>query len=523
MRLTALYTLLVFIFLAQAIAQDETVAPVTVYRNVERIEFTGNTVISSDELLKIVGIKPGQLLTNVELSRGVQAITDAYRDRGYLAVVTGDIVAPFQETGVLRIPITEVHVSEVRIEGLQRTKEFAVRRLLEVQPGVLYSVAALRRDAERLFALNIFESVNARLAEADEPGKIVVVWELVERKRTGFITVGGSYSSRDNLVGSVTVTESNLQGLAEQIRLTANVNSLDARLGGELLYYTPWVAPKTSMTLRAFDLASYRFGRDLVNGTDIDRYYERGKGGQALFTRSLTNVRRLVGGIRYENLNVANLPVQLFIGNIPSQDGTVAAISGEYVTDLRDSVVYPTHGLLWRAVLEPGRVNLDDNGDNWITKGSVEIRRFFALDRIPVLPGQAATRRPRVIATRLMAGTTVGDLPFFEQYFIGGLGSLRGYIEGRFWGDNMALATVEYRQPFGRSFTGVAFVDAGDAWGSDFQFQPGVDTDFKQHKGFSPRAGVGVGVRYTSEIGSFGLDFAWGEEFRTHITLGDTF
>ncbi|MEN6521262.1 MAG: BamA/TamA family outer membrane protein [Armatimonadota bacterium] len=523
MRLAAIYTSLVFILFAQAVAQDETVAPVTVYRNVDRIEFTGNTVISSDELLEIIGIRPGQLLTNVELSRGIQAITNAYMDRGYLAVVTGDIVAPFQETGILRVPITEVHVSEVRIEGLRRTKEFAIRRLLEVQPGVLYNIAALRRDAERLFALNVFESVNARLAEADEPGRVVVIWELVERKRTGFITLGGSYSSKDNLVGSVTVTESNVRGLAEQIRLTVNVNSLDTRFGGELLYYTPWVAPKTSMTLRAFDLVSYRFGRDLVNGMDSDRYFERGKGGQALFTRTLTNVRRLVGGIRYEDINVSNLPVQLFVDNTPSQDGTVAAISGEYVTDLRDSTVYPTSGMLWRAIMEPGRVNLEDNGDNWITKGSVEMRRFFALDRIPVLPGQTAARRPRVIAARLMAGSSVGDIPFFEQYFIGGLGSLRGYIEGRFWGDNMVLATVEYRNPFGKSFTGVAFVDAGDAWGSDFQFQPNVDTDFRQHKGFSPRAGAGIGVRYTSDVGSFGLDFAWGEEFRTHITLGDTF
>jgi len=103
------------------------------------------------------------------------------------------------------------------------------------------------------------------------------------------------------------------------------------------------------------------------------------------------------------------------------------------------------------------------------------------------------------------------------------MGSLRGYLEGRFWGEHMALGSIEYRHPLGRALTGIAFVDVGDAWGSPFQFQPDVDTDFGQHRNFSPRAGAGVGIRYTSEFGALGLDFAWGEEFRTHFTFGETF
>lgn len=523
MRLAAFSLSMIFIFLAQAVAQDRPAAPVTVYRNVERIEFIGNTVIESVELLEIIGIRPGQLLTNVELERGIQSISQAYQDQGYLAVVTDDVLTQFQQTGVLTIPITEVKVAEVRFTGLDRTREFAIIRLLEIRPGELYNIAGLRRDAERLFALNIFESVNARLDQAGQPGQVIVIWELVERERTGFITFGGSYSPRDNLVGSAILTQANLRGRAEQLRLTASIGSIDGRFGWELFYLAPWIAEKTSMTARVFNLVRYRFGQDLVNEPDTDRYFERRNGGQVLFGRALTNVRRLVGGVRYERLNVSNLPVEFFVDDTSPEDGTVASISGEYVTDLRDSVVYPTRGKLWRTVIEPGRVDLDDNGTDWITKGSAEIRRFFALDRIPVLPGQTAERRPRVIAARLMAGTAVGDLPFFEQYFVGGIGSLRGYLEGRFWGENMVLASVEYRQPFGRTITAVAFIDAGDAWGSEFQFQPGVDTDFSQHRSFSPRAGVGVGVRYVSEFGALGLDFAWGEDFRTHLTLGETF
>lgn len=519
----AIYSLvLIFLITAPTVAQERT-PPLTVLRNVDRIEFTGNTVLTDEELHQIIGIDQGQLLTTTELEEGIKAITQAYQDRGYLAIVAEDVVSEFQETGVLTIPIIEVTIAEVRFEGLQRTRDFAIRRLLETQPGVLYNIALIRRDAERLFSLNIFESINARLEQAEQLGQVIVIWQLVELERTGYITLGGSYSSRDSLVGSVIITQSNFRGRAEQLRLIASIDSIDGRFGWELYYFNPWVAERTSMALRTFNIVRYRFSEDLVNEPDTDRYFERRRGGQVLFGRSLTNTRRLVGGLRFENLNVSNLPVEFFEGDVPPEDGSVTAVSMEYATDLRDSAVYPTRGKLRRTFIEPGYVNLDDNGTNWIVKSSTEIRRFYALDHISALPGQASERRPRVIAVRLQIGTSIGDLPFFEQYFVGGMGSLRGYLEGRFWGEHMALGSIEYRHPLGRALTGIAFVDVGDAWGSPFQFQPDVDTDFGQHRNFSPRAGAGVGIRYTSEFGALGLDFAWGEEFRTHFTFGETF
>ena len=132
--------------------------------------------------------------------------------------------------------------------------------------------------------------------------------------------------------------------------------------------------------------------------------------------------------------------------------------------------------------------------------------------------------RVPVLAARVMAGTSVGSLPFFEQYFVGGVNNLRGYAEDRFWGKNMAIANVELRYPLFASLVGVAFVDAGQAWGSEFRFQgTGFSTEFQQSRQFGPRLGAGVGVRYLTPLGPLRLDFAVGDSFRTHFTLGQTF
>jgi outer membrane protein insertion porin family len=205
---------------------------------------------------------------------------------------------------------------------------------------------------------------------------------------------------------------------------------------------------------------------------------------------------------------------------LTSADGDVASVSAEWLNDTRDSPIYPTSGYYYRGVIEPGWVNQQD-GSNGIIRGQVEGRRFKMFGKLN--PDCPPKRPPAVLALRVQAGAYAGTLPFFEQFFLGGTHGLRGYLEDRFWGPYLVQATAEYRYPLSRSIAAVAFIDAGDAWGSRWQFVPGTDTDFEQHEGFEPRAGIGVGGRYVGPLGALGLDFAWGEQFLVTLVFGQTF
>jgi len=514
---------MILLFLPRAGAQTQPAIP-SVLHIVNRIEFAGNTLISSAELAKVVGIKEGGLVGTRRIEEAVGAIEQAYRERGYLAVVSDNFLQTFQETGTLRFPITEVRVAEVRIEGLHRTREPVIRRMLELRPGDLYSVSALRRDADRLNTLGILESIDASVEEAAQLGRVIVVWKLAEREKTGYVSLGGSYSPRDRLIGTVTLTESNLRGRAEHLQVSASIGSIKGRPSFEVFYLNPWVAKQTSLGLRAFTAVRYRFSDHLVTIPGTDWYFERRSGGQITAGRTLSPFRQLSVGTRYEDVKVENLPLQFLTPTIASADGKVAAVSGESIVDRRDSLSYPTSGYLSRTTLEPAHASLTDGGSNWFAKGSGEFRRFFPLQRMEIGTEEVrAGRRPRVLAARFVGATSTGRLPFFEQYFLGGTVGLRGYTEERFWGKHMVLGIVEYRIPIGRSLTTHLFTDAGDAWGSRFQFAPSAPTIFHQHKSFSPRLGAGFGLRYTTDLGSLGLDFAWGEGFHIHLTFGPAF
>src|SRR5581483_5427723 len=111
--------------------------------------------------------------------------------------------------------------------------------------------------------------------------------------------------------------------------------------------------------------------------------------------------------------------------------------------------------------------------------------------------------------------------PFFEQYFIGGADTLRGYREDRFWGKNMLLASVEFRQPLANALTGVLFLDAGHAWGGSYT---NVTIQGFDQSGFRPHLGLGLGIRVRTPLGPLRLDYGFGDEGgRTHFSIGNVF
>ena len=120
-----------------------------------------------------------------------------------------------------------------------------------------------------------------------------------------------------------------------------------------------------------------------------------------------------------------------------------------------------------------------------------------------------------------MVESAIEKLPFFEQFFVGGAESLRGYREDRFWGDNMLLISVELRKPIAQAITGVVFVDYGDAWNGNPEFFIG---ELEQHVNFKGHFGTGVGMRVTTPIGHLRLDYGIGTEGgRTHFSMGHAF
>jgi len=118
-------------------------------------------------------------------------------------------------------------------------------------------------------------------------------------------------------------------------------------------------------------------------------------------------------------------------------------------------------------------------------------------------------------AFRAFGGISSGNVPDSELFDIGGADTLRGYDDNQFEGKKAVTLSAEYRIPFGSKMQGVIFADAGKAW--DNESDPTVTSN-------SLKVGKGVGLRFNTPLGPLRLDFANGEQGnKVHFSIGQAF
>lgn len=523
---------------------------VTEFPKVNQFEVTGSSLFTNEQLQAVLKTRAGEVFNQVNFQQDLNALSKLYSDKGYQIRFTFNTDQPdFLDRGILRVEVMELKVGALNIKWPTRevkdkqgnvirsyeqhkTKEYVVRRELSQRPGALYNVQQLQKDFRALNNLNYFESINP-VVEVAENLTVSITWELTER-RTGQISVGAGYSPRQQLIGRAELSDQNFRGKGQGVSISGEIGTFggDGAPSVELTFHEPWLTKdKTSVTVSLYNKLVYRFSRNLVDFQNADRYFERRFGGQISFGRPFQWPISL--GLRAERINTGDLPKKV---DFPRQDGTIFAVNASRVWNSRDYPQNPTSGNYLRFTTEVGHASLDKGvatenfGSSIFNKYIVDARKYIPLRK------RKATKEPEreqeaqkmpVLALRFLAGTVLGDVPFFEQFFLGGAESLRGYLEDRFWGNTMFLGSVEYRRPIINRIVGVLFVDVGDAFNSNSAFRftnKQLATDFKQHSGISPRASVGVGLRVATPIGPIRLDVGYGfEGIRSHFSIGHAF
>lgn len=511
---------------------------VTENPKISDVKVVGSEPIPAAKVLGLMKTKPSQVLNTTTLNQDIEAIQAYFGDQGYIAYVTEDIgVDP--KTGVLTVPILVNRVESVVITGNRKTKVWALLREMKTQPGKVFNVKVLKEDIIRIYNLDILEDVKPyQITPGAEIGMVKITIPVVEKK-TGLVSVGFGYSSRQRLVGQARLAETNFRGRAQGVNLLWQQGTSEA-VGGsaseELGFYEPWIDKKhTSLSVNGYNKILYRFSSGVFGSTTFSNdqnYSERHQGGDITLSRPLTERTRVFVGGRYEDVTTDESLLQTLSDyNRLVMQGVVAAGSVRLVHNTRDFDLDPGGGQYDGISVEYGSVNasrfeprilpltgFDEKPfDGPFNKASIDLRRYFSKGGRKLTPQDKRV----TLAFRLRAGISSGKLPFFEQFFVGGAESLRGYREDRFWGDNMLLASAELRKPIAQSISGVLFVDYGGAWAGNSHF---FITQLPQSQTFQGNVGTGVGIRVNTPIGHLRLDYGIGSEGgRTHFSMGQAF
>ena len=503
---------------------------------VKKIVFVANTPngepsVPAATLLKQMETLQGNVLNVNSLTRDLDKLQTAMRREGFIATISSDInIDPV--TNILTIPFIEAHINRIEFRGLKKTRPVVVRREFRSKEGDVLDEKKLSKDVTRVYNLGLFDQVLP--AEYDplgtEIGKVNVIIPLVE-KRSGQVTVGVGYSSRSKLVGRAGLSENNFRGLGERVSLNWEVGGVSSASSIDIAFSEPYLDKHhTSLDVDLYDRAIYRFASSTFGGNlgNNNTYTEQRRGITLGLSRPLGDTVSSGITFRTEAVHTNDVTVPDNSGFI-RQDGTVSALGGRLALNTRDNEFSPAAGGLRIFSLEVGTSNSTTvnnvpsplaPGRHIFGKLGLDLRQYISLQgkrKGDIREGK------RVFAVRLLIGVSNRDLPYFEQYFLGGPDSLRGYQIDRYWGNNLALFQSELRLPFGKgdNFQVVALADFGDAWNSLYT-APGL----QQHTKFTPQGDYGVGVRLVTPIGPIRVDYAIptnGGGGRTQFSIGQSF
>ena len=132
---------------------------------VRDVEFTGNTIFTSDYLKSILQVPEGSVLNFVLVNQKLKEIEDAYLKQGYMLVSIPNVeVTP---KGILKVHISEGVIEDIQLVGNDKTKDKVILRELKMKKGKPFNKFQASRSMERLYNLGYFEDVNMKLL----PGK----------------------------------------------------------------------------------------------------------------------------------------------------------------------------------------------------------------------------------------------------------------------------------------------------------------------------------------------------------------
>ena len=381
------------------------------------IGFRGNTVFEDPELREGLKMKVGEIFQRQKLRDEVTRLNDLYGSRGYsFADVSPNVIPNTAErTATVLLTIKEgemMRIRQININGNEKTKDNVIRREIRVDEQDVINTPALKRSFQRLNNLNFFETVE--ILPAQVAADKVDLNVKVKEKPTGQFSVGGGFSTLDQIVAIADITEGNLGGNGWMGRVRGQLGQ--RRTIGMITFRNPYV--NDSLTSMQLDI--YR------TATNYITYFETKSGASVTLGRWLSEYATGSVSLFAEELNFKNPQPGICPNRFPLVCGqlgyqTTTGFRTTLARDTRDYIMDPRTG--WRAAVG------FDYGTPFLG-GSNHFYKYY-VDVVHYTPLPSDTR----FAIRARYGETVGvdghPVPLTERFFVGGINTMRGFVFGR--------------------------------------------------------------------------------------------
>jgi outer membrane protein insertion porin family len=430
-------------------------------------KLTGHLILPRKQLRNLVTIKPNTIFSKSEVVNAETAIGDALGSKGYAkAKVTTKPQVNEKTKRVFLVfdvqPGPHVYVRFINFQGNNSTNDEAFRRVLTQMEGGLVSTTALKNSKQRLLQLPFVRNVELTTTpvrgkpnEEDLNYKVTTV-------PAGKIQAGVGYSDVDGAMINAGISQQNIFGTGNSFNISTSYSAsmLSAQVGYFNPYYTQWGVG------RGFNIYASHYDASEANIAD---YATDNYGGAVTYSIPMTLHTSVQFSLGLDDLYLqpASDPSEEIDSFVTKHGKSFLQIPVNFGVTYNDlnRTVFPTAGFV-----QTGGVAVSVPVDS----KSLEYYK---------LTYNAQYYQP--IYKSFIAHFKVGGgygggygdydkLPFFKNFYAGGMGTVRGYAantigpqdsQGNSIGGNLlyyASAGLVFPNPFSKTLRTTWFFDAGN-------------------------------------------------------------
>jgi outer membrane protein insertion porin family len=388
-------------------------------------KFAGEIPVPEKDLRDLIILEPGELFSRKKLLATQNRMVQRLGDDGYAFAEVNPVPVVNEENKTVEItfyvnPKKKVYVRNINFHGNYLSKDEVLRREMRQFEGSLASTKKIQRSKNNLNLLGYYKNVEIDTVPVPGTDNEVDLEVSVEEQLSGQLTGGVGYSQVDGFVFNAGLKQDNFLGSGNMVDFLFNNSKsfTSYRVGYDNPFYT------MDGVSRGFD--AYYQETNMAEA-NISNYTRDQWGGDITYGIPLSEVDRINASLGYQNIEIltSNDPndVSIQVSSFLEQYGS---LYNDYLVTLGwshntlDRVVFPTRGLVQSisgSAAGPG--------------SDLEYYKLMSSTRyyLSVFGQDKATMSFRGVAAYGNGYGDVDELPFFENFFAGGTGSVRGYAD----------------------------------------------------------------------------------------------
>ncbi|MFK3915725.1 outer membrane protein assembly factor BamA [Psychrobacter sp. NPDC078501] len=390
------------------------------------VNFLGKPTFENSELKELVSFASNEKYSQAKLDETTASLKRRYGNEGYYLAQIRPVPRINDDTKMVDVdyyidPARPIYVRRINFTGNIKTQDEVLRREMRQLEGTLSSNDKIQLSRTRLMRTGFFKNVTVDVKPVPNQPDQVDVNYVVEEQPSGSSTIAAGYSQSGGVTFQLDLTQNNFMGTGNRVK--AALSRSETRDSYSLGYTDPYFTENgVSQGISGY----YR--KTKYDDDNVSNYVTDSYGATLNYSYPIDETKRLSAGLNVDNtkvrggryLGISNVQEILDEGGTQTFDDDTDGVStfkNDYQTynlllgwdySTLDRPVFPTKGMS-HAI--DATIGLGDANYQKLTySGNV----YYPIYKDVIARGY----------TKLGYGN---DLPFYENFYAGGYGSVRGY------------------------------------------------------------------------------------------------